>query len=97
MVRTGRCLSLEVASRGMGISLETQKNRIEIRRLIEEKCEAVKKLPAHKKLLFLMYYDHGHSMREIAEVCGIAEETVRRRLTKIANEINKNENSDKGD
>ena len=96
-MRTGRCLSLEVASRGMGIDSESQENRIEIRRLIAEKCEVAKRLPARERLLFLMYYDHGHSLEAIGKLCGISEGAVSRRLKKISDKIDENENSGKGD
>jgi len=73
------------------------KERTIIRNLIEEKCERAKKLPPHKKLMFLMYYDHGHSMKEIGKLCGLSEGQVSRRLLKIAEEISDIENSEKGE
>jgi len=76
-----------------GLNLESagsegQASRIEIRKIIADKCELAKKLPAHKRVLFLMYYDHGHSLREIAQLLNTSDGTVSRRLTKIMNEIN---------
>jgi RNA polymerase sigma factor (sigma-70 family) len=70
------------------IDENNQANRIRIRNLIAEKCEFAKRLPPRQKLLFLMYYDHGHTLKEIAELCGIDEATVGRSLRMVEKKIN---------
>jgi RNA polymerase sigma factor (sigma-70 family) len=70
------------------IDENNQANRIRIRQLIVEKCELAKKLPMREKMLFLMYYDHGHTLKEIAGLCKMTEGQVSRRLGKIAEKIN---------
>lgn len=74
--------------KGLGVDPEDHQRRIRIRNLIEEKCEVAQKLQPHKKLLFLMRFSHGYSTAEIAKLCGVSAETVRRRLNKVADEVN---------
>ena len=62
------------------LDANNQANRIRIRNLIVEKCELAKQLPPRQKMIFLMYYDHGHTIKEIADLCGIDEGQVARRL-----------------
>jgi RNA polymerase sigma factor (sigma-70 family) len=73
------------------LNADVQANRIRIRQLIAEKCESAKKLPMREKMLFLMYYDHGHTIKEIADLCNLTEGQVSRRLDKIAEKINEEE------
>lgn len=70
------------------LDAKSQENRIRIRQLIVEKCELAKKLPTRQRVMFLMYYDHGHTIKEIADLCGITEGQVTRRLDGIAEKIN---------
>lgn len=70
------------------IDENNQANRIRIRNLIAEKCEFAKRLPPRQKMLFLMYYDHGHTLKEIADLCGIEEGAVSRSLRTIEEKIN---------
>lgn len=72
---------------GHTFTVEDQRRRIEIRRLIAETCEMVKKMSPRKRLTFLMYYDHGYSQKEIAKLCGVDEGTVSRRLAKVRSEL----------
>ena len=63
-------------------------NRVRKRSLIEDYClYAECFLPAHKKLLFLMYYRHGYSTLEISQLMMIHQSNICRRLRKIANEL----------
>ena len=73
-------------------NVETQSQRIATRKFIAESCELAKTLPPKKKLLFLMRFDSGYSCKEIAELCGCHEETVRRRIQRVAEEINEKRN-----
>lgn len=70
------------------IDENNQANRIRIRNLIAEKCEVAKRLPPRQKMLFLMYYDHGHTLKEIANLCGIEEGSVAKRLRTVEKKIN---------
>ena len=70
------------------IDENNQANRIRIRNLIAEKCEFAKRLPPRQKMLFLMYYDHGHTLKEIADLCGIEEGAVSRSLRTVEKKIN---------
>jgi RNA polymerase sigma factor (sigma-70 family) len=67
---------------------ETLNHRVAVRTFLEESCKLAKLLPPHKKLLFLLKFSSGHTNREIAELCGVSEETVRRRVHKLAEELN---------
>lgn len=62
--------------------------RIATRRFIEESCELAKMLPPHKKLIFVMHYSHGYSVKEIANLCGVSTGTVTSKLKAITREIN---------
>lgn len=70
------------------IDENNQANRIRIRNLIAEKCEFAKRLPPRQKILFLMYYDHGHTLKEIAALCGIDEGSVSKRLRTVEKKVN---------
>jgi RNA polymerase sigma factor (sigma-70 family) len=70
------------------LDAKVQENRIRIRQLIAEKCEFAKKLPTRQRVMFLMYYDHGHTIEEIANLCNLTEGQVSRRLDGIAEKIN---------
>jgi len=61
--------------------------RIAVRQFIVESCELAKCLPPRERILFLMRFDHGYSIEEIASLCKASNATVRRRLGKIARHI----------
>lgn len=71
---------------------EEQRQRLATRKFIAESCELAKTLTPKKKILFLMRFDSGFSCQEIAQVCKCHEETVRRRLKQIADELNEKRN-----
>ena len=72
-----------------GLPLQIELNhRVAVRRFINESCELAKTLPPKKKLLFLMRFELGFSISEIAQLCGVHEETARNRIDVIVNEIN---------
>lgn len=47
-----------------------------------ETFELIMSLPAKHKIVMTLYYVEGYRSREIAEIIGISEETVRKRLQK---------------
>lgn len=62
--------------------------QVATRKFIEESCSLAKMLPPHKKLLFVMHFSHGYSIKEIAELCNVEQNVVTRRIKKIAQELN---------
>jgi len=65
-----------------------QKNRLEKRRLMEKVCEiAESNLAPQKKLLFLLYYRHGYTQKDIAAFLGTRENNVTRRLATIRRQL----------
>ena len=72
----------------MKLAIGSSLNRLEKRSLIEKYClYAEYLLPAHKKILFFLYYRHGYSTIEISQLLMVCTETVRRRLIKITDEL----------
>ena len=72
----------------MKLSIGSSLNRLDKRNLVEKYCMyADYLLPAHKKLLFMLYYRHGYSTIEISQLLMLCDETVRRRLIKITDEL----------
>lgn len=61
--------------------------RIDSRSLIEQLCDIAQTLPAHKKLLFLLYFKYGHSTIEISQLVMKCDSTVGRRLKKVLDEV----------
>ena len=47
-----------------------------------ETFELIMSLPAKHKIVMTLYYVEGYKSKEIAEIIGISEETVRKRLQK---------------
>ena len=66
--------------------------RVAARTFLEESVKLAGTLPAKKKCLFYMRFDHGFTIKEIAEVCHVPESEVSRRLKEIVEEINKMRN-----
>lgn len=62
-------------------------NRMERRNLIETYCNYATFLPAHKRLLFLLYFRDGYSTIEISQLIMKHHTTVSRRLKRIAKEL----------
>lgn len=62
--------------------------RIDSRNLIERYCNIANLLPAHKRLLFHLYYKHGYSLIEISQLVMLHHTTVSRRLRAICDEMN---------
>lgn len=70
------------------LDIGTSLCRLKKRTLIEEYClYAESFLPAHKKLLFLLYYKHGYSVLEISQLMMLHRGTIIRRIRKIADEL----------
>ncbi|MDE6394670.1 MAG: RNA polymerase sigma factor [Duncaniella sp.] len=44
--------------------------------------EALERIPAHERTSVLLYYMEGYSAREVAEITGATEETVRKHLSR---------------
>lgn len=61
--------------------------RLDRRNLIELYCNVANLLPIDKRMLFHMYYKHGYSTIEIAQLLMKHDGTIHRRLIKIGQEI----------
>lgn len=57
------------------------------RAYITESCEVAELLPPRQKMLFLMYYSHGVSKTDIAEICNVSPRAVGKRLSEISTKI----------
>lgn len=69
------------------ISLEALKRRIQARDFIERKALLARFLPDEKMMLFNIYFVHGYTIQQIGALCGVAHNTVSRRLKRIAIEL----------
>jgi len=67
---------------------EGQKRKFKMRRQIERACEiAESNLPPGKKLMYLLAFRHGYPYADIADLVGIKEENVLRRIQTLEKEI----------
>ena len=71
------------------MNMTDQQRRIAYRCEVEKFCEAVKSLPAQKQMVFLLYFRHGYSMKDLSILCKVHEGTICRRLKRTAKEIEK--------
>jgi DNA-directed RNA polymerase specialized sigma24 family protein len=62
-------------------------NRLQKRTLIETYCNIANLLPAHKRILFHLYYRYGVSTVEISQLLMVHQTTVARRIGRIAGEL----------
>ena len=62
-------------------------NRLQKRTLIETYCNIANLLPAHKRILFHLYYRYGVSTTEISQLLMVNQTTVARRIGRIAGEL----------
>lgn len=62
-------------------------SRLQKRSLIETYCNLANLLPAHKRILFHLYYRHGVSTIEISQLLMLHQTTVARRIVRIGQEI----------
>jgi len=62
-------------------------NTIERRNIIELYCNVANLLPIDERMLFHLFYRHGYSTIEIAQLLMKHDSTIARRLTKIADKL----------
>ena len=74
-------------SRTTRLSMMGSLNRIERRNLIEIYCNIANLLPIDERMLFHLYYKHGYSTIEIAQLLMKHDATICRRLVKIGQKI----------
>lgn len=55
---------------------------IESTEFMSASADALRRLPAEERIVFLLYYLEEHSLPEIADACGFSTMTAKRRLSK---------------
>jgi RNA polymerase sigma-70 factor (ECF subfamily) len=53
---------------------------VESRDLLEQCVDVLDKIPAAQRLVFVLHFVEGHSLKDVAEICGYSHITAKRRL-----------------
>ena len=69
------------------MSTDDLRRRILRRNWLEDCYKNIASLTPERQLLFAMYFIYGHSMKQIAALCGVHETSIGKRLKTIIRQV----------